>query len=111
MSMLFNKDWEKPKATPQIDPLSFDDFIAWLETQHPRQTYEFTDVSNCLLAQWVQSIDPKTKSNLQVDNSWVYLVNGQTIDFHGTKFPRVASTQTDTFGEALAKARLLHGIR
>jgi len=105
--MLFNKNWDKPKT--KLDPLSLDDFIAWLETKDPQQIHCFNNVSRCLMAQWAQSIDPDAKSDPKPGNSWLYLVKGEVVNFQGTKLPRVAVNTGSTFGEALAKAKTYRG--
>lgn len=106
--MLFNKDWEKPKVTPQVDPLSFDDFIAWLETQHPlRETY-YVDSRKCVLARWVQHLDPKADRLLGAP-SFEYKVYGKGVSFRDTPFQRVV--RGHLYGGVLALAKLARGQR
>jgi len=104
--MLYNKDWNKAKAVPTTDPISLDGLIAWLATKDPGQGYHFTDTSQCLLAQWVKHLDPKARALQLFDNCYTYQVNGKVVDFQYTVFDRIiASNQTNTFGEALARAK------
>jgi hypothetical protein len=99
--MLYSKDWDKTKT----DPMSLDNLIAWLETKNPVESYHFTDSSQCMLAQWVRHLDPEAKEMKVAYNSYVYQVHGQIVDFKHTAFVRVASNQTNTFGEALERAQ------
>lgn len=105
--MLYNKDWGKAKTVPTTDPLSLDDFIAWLETKDPNQSYHFTDVSQCLLAQWVKHLDPNAFSSHADNNSYVYWVHGKRVDFRFTTLGRVAAA--GTFGGALFYAKRYQG--
>lgn len=104
--MLYNKNWNKPKVAP-ADPLSLDDFIAWLETKDPNQSYHFTDASQCLLAQWVKHLDPEALNSLADNNSYVYRVHGKRVDFRFTPLGRCAAA--GTFGGALFYAKRYQG--
>lgn len=106
--MLFNKDWEKPKVTPQVDPLSFDDFIAWLETQHPLRETLYRDSSQCVLARWVQHLDPEACSPPGW-GSFEYKVYGKGVSFRNTPFYQ--AVLGDRYGGVLALAKLARGQR
>lgn len=104
--MLYNKDWNKPKVTPKINPLSMDDFIAWLETQDPLRETHYTNSSECVLARWVQHLDPKA-GHWAGAGSFEYAVYGKKVSFADTLFPKAVIG--NLYGGVLALAKKYRG--
>jgi len=95
--MLYDPKWEQPQPT-------LANFIAWLETKDPNETYSFFDPNNCAVGQWVKETFGKAKPAYRGCIS--YLINGTPVDF--SKWGDAVSWyQPQTFGAALVKARLL----
>lgn len=73
--MLYNKEWEKKPGYE----FNIDNLISWIKTQDPQKTYNFTNPRECLLAQWVMSVDPYARYVVKEENSFTYSVFGQEI--------------------------------
>ena len=93
--MLYDpKRWE---FKVEVDPLSFEGLVKWLEQQPPTQTYRYTEPRHCLVAQWLQA-------NGVID----YNIDSATIrSRYGTEVYNVANGGEETFGAALERARKL----
>ncbi len=47
--MLYNKDWDKKPKVPSLE-----DFIGWLETKNPEETYDYRDKTGmCCMGQYM----------------------------------------------------------
>jgi hypothetical protein len=105
--MLYDPKWDKTET--KADPFSLESLIAWLEKQPADQQYEFCEYNNCLLAQWLQSIDPKAQ--VTPEDGFTYRALGTRVDLWGDTFPKIAhagdthARHRHTFGAALERAR------
>lgn len=102
--MLYDPKWEKKT---KADHFTLESLIAWLEKQPADEQYEFCEWNNCLLAQWLRSMDPK--AHVVGPNGFLYSALGQTVDLmhlanivHAGSF---RSRHLHTFGAALERAR------
>jgi hypothetical protein len=101
--MLYNKDWENTHI--KADPFSLESLIAWLETMPADATYSWDDGSECMLGQWLRTIDPKVECKFDTGNLYLYEVLGGRVDL--SSFEKIARLDYDwdTFGAALDRAR------
>lgn len=106
--MLFNKDWEEPKVVPKINPLSLDAFIAWLETQDPWRETLYCNSNYCVLARWVQHLDPEAV-HWPNGGSFEYKVFGEKVSFIDTPFRKIVLG--NLYGGVLDRAKLERGQR
>jgi hypothetical protein len=96
--MLYDPKWEVT-----TNPLSLESFIAWLETRNPTETYDFFCADECLVGQWVKSIDKRACRIPSRDSAW-YVVNRKMVNLR--KFVTLANSADEfTFGGTLARAR------
>lgn len=106
--MLYDPKWEQET---KADPFSLESLIAWLETKPPQEKYDFCEWNNCLLAQWLQSIDPSAKVEQGGPHGYYYRALGRSIDLY--RFQKIATSdrywvaKNMTFGAALKRARKL----
>lgn len=98
--MLYDTKWDQ-----QAVDLSMTSLIAWLEQQPPEATYPYGDAQNCLLAKWLQSMDPKAQAR-SIDGSFVYSFRGEKV-FLNEFQPIAISKVGNTYGAALERARSL----
>ena len=102
--MLYDKRWDKPEV--KADPFSLESLIAWLEKQPANREYDYHKSGQCLIAQWIRSIDPEMSNG--PGSSYHYIVFGKNRDFR-PQFWQVAARGNDingfTFGAALKRAR------
>lgn len=101
--MLYDPKWEV-----KTDPFTLESLIAWLEQQPAADTYDFFEWDGCLLARWLQTMDPAAHVAGHAFNGYAYTVNGKEVDLH--KFRSIAfdaAGNNYTFGDALARARKL----
>ena len=97
--MLYDKKWNKT---------SLDSLIAWLEVQDPAEEYRTINADHCLLARWLQSIDPSSRSHPHASNSYEYLFHNEKVDLR--HFSDIVFRTCDfNFGGALRRARELRG--
>jgi len=75
-------------------------FIAWLEKKPARETYDYHESTECLLAQYLR------------DSGFTRVIVSQRSFYHNTaegslplKFNEIASTRPHTFGAALSRAK------
>ena len=101
--MLYDPKWEKPAV--KADPFSLESLIAWLETKPATEFYAWHCAGECLLGQWVLSIDKNGCEAADWKNSFEYVVHGQTIDL--TRYEDVALGGEANFGAALTRARAI----
>jgi hypothetical protein len=98
--MLYDPKWE---VETKADPFSLESLIAWLEKQPADGEYNWDDGSECLLGQWLKTIDPKVECDfIRQPNLYLYQVLDQPVDLK--KFETIVR-DTDTFGAALYRAR------
>lgn len=105
--MLFNpqwKDWPVTRTAPTLD-----EFIAWLETKNPDETYRYFDPKVCAVGQF--------HASMHGEQDWSYVSVFPTIeDYHyvcagfndDTIRPGEAlniAILTPTFGETLKRAK------
>ena len=102
--MLYDKRWDKPEI--KADPFSLESLIAWLETMPADQSYDYACSGQCMMGQWLRSIDPRME--LGPGDSYDYIVLGERHNFR-VRFQPIASRGNDlsgfTFGAALDRAR------
>lgn len=101
--MLYNPNWNVKTL------FTWDNLIAWLEKQPASKEYCSDDAGNCLLAQWVLSIDPSSnRENMPGDSSsYDYMVFGQLV--YLGKFSLIVHSgmgNRSTFANALQRARI-----
>lgn len=84
--MLYDPKWQRP-AQPTVD-----DLILWLETQPADKTYEWFNLSRCLLCQYLDARGFPHRGN--------YWHIAQKLGMED-----VAGTEPYTFGAALERAR------
>lgn len=98
--MLFDPKWEV-----KADPFSLESLIAWLEKMPVDGEYSWDDGTECLLGQWLRTLDPKIECKFNTGNLYLYEVHGQPVDL--AKFETIAKLHydRDTFGAALERAR------
>jgi hypothetical protein len=104
--MLYNPSW---KLEIKSDPFSLESLIAWLEKQPGERFYDFYDVHNCMLGQWVRSVDKKARSMDSVTDSATYNVRGREVNLRPLYDIANGGKQFDTFGAALKRARAARG--
>jgi hypothetical protein len=100
------------KTETKADPLSLDSLIAWLEKKPADARYNECQAHVCMLAQWLQSIDPASRPAPKpepdfIGSSFLYVVGDQRIDLR--QFTMVALDNPHTFGGALYRAHKLRG--
>jgi hypothetical protein len=71
--MLYNPDW---KTDTKVDPLSLTALIAWLETKHQNETYDYISQDNCVLGQWTKHCDLSSVPLSASGNGYNYQVHG-----------------------------------
>ena len=98
--MLYDPKWEK-QAETKADPLSLQSLILWLEKQPSGVPYDGCQYDECMLFQWLQSMDAGVRAG--VGNSWGYKFRGQPISVEN--FKAIALSGSHTFGAALERAR------
>lgn len=104
--MLFDPKWEQQT---KADPFTLESLIAWLETRDPADRYDFCKWNECLLGQWLRSIDPSAHVDPGGHTGFYYRAFGQTIDL--TKFAQIVhggsywKESNLVFGRALERAR------
>jgi hypothetical protein len=96
--MLYDPKWE---VEVRAEPFSLESLIAWLEKQPANQSYAWHCQGQCMLGQWLRSIDPQFGE--AAGNSFQYFVNGAVRDFD--HFSDIAVFGETTFGAALERAR------
>ncbi|SRR5258706_5521918 len=113
--MLYNPNWKQPKTTkPKF--MTMPHFIEWLRTKPADETYSYSNIHTCLIAQY-----------LRAHGRWFVSVGGR--DYHCNKwspfgwmidrklpegFSDVAldfSYQGNTFGKALERAEKFVGAQ
>ena len=99
--MFFDEQVAKPVTT---DPFSLESLIAWLEKQPCDQWYAWACAGECLIGQWLHSIDRNSHPD---DNggSFGYIVYGEPVDL--TRYDSIALDGKSTFGAALERARTI----
>jgi hypothetical protein len=80
----------RPKWDNQASAITLEGLIAWLETQDPEQTYDSSDHTVCMVAQFCKTIGVEPPLVLTGDIA--------DIAFSGKEIPC-------TFGDALVRAR------
>ena len=103
--MLYDPKWEQQT---KANPFSLENLIAWLEKQPADAEYEFCQWENCLLAQWLLTIDPTSRPARGRTSGFFYSALGQTIDltrFRHIALPLDSYQRVGTFGAALERAR------
>lgn len=106
--MLYDPKWEV-----KADPFSLEALIGWLERQNPETQYCFHAWNDCLLAQWLRTIDANTytggaeRFDVDLPSGFHYVVNGQVVNLH--HFKEIAHGD-QTFGAALDRARKVAGL-
>jgi hypothetical protein len=96
--MLYDPKWEKPA---QVDPLSVEALIAWLERQPAATVYEYCNPRDCLLCRYFRDLGYE-----DVSIAWdtMYHQSGEVV------FPRafhwdISNDEGQTYGAALKRAR------
>ena len=97
--MLYDKRWDKQET--KADPFSLASLIAWLARQNPGERYDWMCQGECMLGQWLKSIDPTSHDDLDGD-SFQYIVNGTSRNF--SAYSNIALWGEPTFGHALKRA-------
>jgi hypothetical protein len=101
--MLYDPKWEVT-----ADPFTLESLIAWLEKMPADREYCFYLSGQCLMGQWLKSIDPNVDHKIPGD-SYTYRVLGRLRNFR-REFSGIAGIRPHTFGAALTRARAaLHG--
>lgn len=104
--MLYDPKWEV-----KADPFDLRALIAWLEKQPANKTYDFYCAGECMVGQWVKSIDPDATTARDLGwGSSFYYVHGKVVDLGS--FVDIANSEECkfTFGAALKRAqRALRG--
>jgi hypothetical protein len=102
--MLYDPKWEQET---KADPFSLENLIAWLEKRPAGQEYDFNCWGECLLGQWLRSIDPASMPIDGKADGYFYSALGQTLHLDGFKHIAFgdSSGHTRTFGKALERAR------
>jgi hypothetical protein len=85
--MLYDKRWE-------ADPLKLETLISWLELQPSDKLYCYSNMKDCLIAQY----------GAAHGRQWDNLTN---VDLTFMGFFSIASNEPQTFGGALERARKL----
>jgi hypothetical protein len=100
--MLYDPKWE---IELKADPFALENLIAWLETKPREETYSWDDGSECMLGQWLKTIDPTVECKFDTGNLYLYKVHGASVNLE--KFEKIAKLEYDwdTFGAALERAR------
>jgi hypothetical protein len=98
--MLFDPKWE---VQTKPDVFSLENLIAWLEKRPAHLDYDFYCSGQCLIGQWMRSIDPGV-SEPPFSGSFVYIVDGKEIDLED-RYSDLAVSEPWTFGAALDRAR------
>lgn len=96
--------------------VSLDGLIAWLEKQPPDSSYNWSNPSGCLIAQWLQAIHPSARfigSSLTGSESFHYSIYGEPVNCE--EFRHIACYGKPYFGDALQRARMekqiaAHGV-
>lgn len=102
--MLYDPKWE---VQVKADPLTLETLVEWLETQNPAAPYNFYCAGECMVGQWVKSVDQKARPAKK--DGWgadYYLVHGKIENLH--RFVSIANSGEEngmTFGAALERAR------
>jgi hypothetical protein len=104
--MLYDPKWE---VEIKSDPFSLESLIAWLEKQPAHKVYDFFDTHNCMLGQWVRSVDKKARSMDGAIDSATYNVRGHEVNLRPLCDVANGGKQFDTFGAALKRARAARG--
>jgi hypothetical protein len=93
--VLYDPKWEKT-----VNPLKIEALIAWLATQNPATSYDYTDPRLCLAAQYFKhhGVTPYCLTSFELDEAIPGLQ--QIVYAHDG-----ASPEERTFGAALARAR------
>lgn len=103
--MLYDKRWDRTETKPDV--FSLEGLIAWLEKQPANKTYSWAHGTECLLGQWLRTIDSEVECqfNNPTHNLYLYQVSGDQVDL--SRFETIARLDfdTDTFGAALTRAR------
>ena len=87
--MLFNPKWGQ----------TLEGFIAWLETKDPAECYDYRDITECAVAQWLKSLGYTEFHDFTIMPSQFERRVG---------FPeQVVNSIDQTFGGALCRAREL----
>ena len=110
--MLYNRAWKtehiaevKPDILPDI---CLDDFIAWLETKNPNETYDYTNkTGQCCLGQYMAD------RGIEWPRDWspIYKAVGRAVGGHSPAFQSVLSGRLGgperrvPFGETLERAK------
>ncbi len=93
------KNFEVPARDSEIDRSAL---IAWLAMQDPGEYYEFCDMSECLLTQYLRAggIEPRILDwRIHPEpGTWLFFVAAGPDEYGPSRW---------TFGDALARARAL----
>jgi hypothetical protein len=103
--MLHNPNW---KNDTKVDPTSLVALIAWLETMNPTKEFDFSNMSKCMLGQWVKYCDPEARADGGQLGSFGYIVHGEAVDFRSNP-AFIGAAHGGTFGGALSAANYLKG--
>jgi hypothetical protein len=103
--MLYDKRWDAKVGAPTLA-----DFIAWLETKNPAESYSFYECEGrCLMGQYMANRGiPWTGAPFHYNGDWEgssYAQTGRAI-FGPGQFTAI-SYRPHTFGAALKRARKL----
>lgn len=103
--MLYDKRWDATPATKPADPFTLPALIAWLVTMPGDEEYNYYCAGECLLGQWVKTIDPLAEALQPRDpaSPYDYRVHGKLVDLY--QFDQIAVKSPETFGAALTRAR------
>lgn len=95
--MLFDPKWERQT---KVDPLSLDAVISWLEQQPSDKIYCYMDLGKCLAAQY----------NASIGREYIVASAGCGRTLFDEELERIAVSEPQTFGAALARARIKRGM-
>ena len=104
---MFVEPQHQPITTKPADPFSLPALIAWLETMPAAKPYDFNCYGECMLAQWLISIDPKSRSAGTFDG-YEYIVHGEKVklrQYRHIAYGDIRGDDSRTFGAALTRAR------
>lgn len=93
--MLANPHWNAP---------SFSSFEAWLETQDPRETYQYSNSCDCACARYLKHVgkyEPKWLSNAVCDDT-IFTMNRLAAGHFPDEAPTLGQFE---FGSLLARVR------
>lgn len=95
--MLYDPKWEAPAVKADHTTLTLADFIAWLETQNPNQSYNWLSPCNCVVGQFLTA----TTGNRNPGGMCHYdKLFGGLLPYY-----EIAGTAPYTFGAALERAK------